>query len=60
MNKIEETYKNGKEQGTKKLKSSLSFCSPLNDGFALPDKKSKCTWHQNVDRNTNPHTTVEW
>lgn len=60
MIKIEETC-NGKEHlGTKKLKSGFSFWSPLNDGFAIPDKKSRCTWHQNIDRKTNPHNTAEW
>lgn len=54
--------KNGniKENVTKKLKSNVSFWSPLNDNFGLPDKKSKCTWHKNVDKNINPHNTVEW
>lgn len=47
------------EHDTKKLKSSLTFWSPLNDNFALPDKISKCTWHTGVDRSANPHNTVE-
>lgn len=54
--------KNGNAEGnvTKKMKSNLTFWSPLNDSFGLPDKKSKCTWHEKIDRSTNPHSTVEW
>lgn len=56
---IEEDH-NGEEQCPKRLKSNLSFWSPLNDSFGLPDKKSKCSWYQKVDKDTNPHNTMKW
>lgn len=51
---------NGVEKCIKRSKPSLNFWSPLNDSFGLPDKKSSCTWHQNVDKSTNPHETENW
>lgn len=59
MSKIEKKV-NTEQKCCKKLKSGLTFWSPLNDSFGLPNKQSKCTWHQKVDKSTNPHNTAEW
>ncbi|CAH1110573.1 unnamed protein product [Psylliodes chrysocephalus] len=61
MNKVKgENNVQHNQENIKKLKSNLSFWSPLNDNFNPPDKKSTCTWHKNVDRLTTPHTTKDW
>lgn len=61
MNKVKgENNVQHNQENIKKLKSNLSFWSPLNDSFNPPDKKSTCTWHKNVDRLTTPHTTKDW
>lgn len=59
MNIIEEN-RNGDQCSNKRLKPNLNFWSPLNDSFALPDKKSKCTWQQKNDGKTNPHEISDW
>ncbi|XP_056639619.1 cystathionine beta-synthase [Diorhabda sublineata] len=51
---------NSNQDNIKKIKSGLTFSSPLNDNFNPPDKKSSCTWHKNVDRTTTPHTVHDW
>ncbi|CAG9859751.1 unnamed protein product [Phyllotreta striolata] len=48
------------EEHAKKMKSNLSFWSPLNDNFNPPNKESACTWHKNADKGTTPHTTKDW
>uniref|UniRef100_V5G5S7 Cystathionine beta-synthase n=1 Tax=Anoplophora glabripennis TaxID=217634 RepID=V5G5S7_ANOGL len=47
-------------ENSKRLKTNLTFWSPLNDSFGLPDKKSKCTWTRNCNKETTPHSTHEW
>lgn len=59
MSEVGDNGNSPTEPCTKKLKSSLTFWSPLNESFGLPNKKSQCTWHAKVDRSTNPHNSAE-
>lgn len=59
MSKVDECNSTT-EHGSKQLKSSLTFWSPLNESFGLPNKKAKCTWHAKVDRYRTPHNNIEW
>ncbi|KAJ8925298.1 hypothetical protein NQ315_009128 [Exocentrus adspersus] len=58
MSEINHDKKDG--NNCKHLKTHLTFWSPLNDNFGLPDKKSGCTWTSKCNRETTPHTTREW
>lgn len=57
---MSETVCEKNDTNSKRLKTNLTFWSPLNDNFALPDKKSKCTWAKNCNKETTPHSTHEW
>ncbi|VEN40179.1 unnamed protein product [Callosobruchus maculatus] len=48
------------DQQAKKMKGSLKHWSALNDGLTMPDKKPKCKWHMNADKNSTPHHTEDW
>ncbi|CAH0550348.1 unnamed protein product [Brassicogethes aeneus] len=56
----ESTENHCTNQKIKQLKTNLSFWSPLNNSFAVPDKPSKCTWHKKVCPTASPHRTQEW
>lgn len=47
-------------ENSKRFKTNLTFWSPLNDSFGLPDKKSKCTWSRNCNKETTPHSIHDW
>lgn len=48
------------EISTTTNKPLLKFISSLNDHFSTPDNPPKCTWHQQVDPSSSPHTKAEW
>ncbi|CAG9813693.1 unnamed protein product [Phaedon cochleariae] len=57
---IKQTNLEPNQENTKRLKTNLSFWSPLNDNFNVPDKKSICTWHKNAASKNTPHSIQEW